>query len=195
MNDDARNITKQIVDTLARRMRALRMVHGLTIGDLARRTCVTHSCIKGVEDGGGSPNLYTVVAIAHGLDVRLADLFYEDTFLDLLVRVAEKNRWSMRSGTLKKQTPHAAHVVTKETIKTVARRVRSLRSARGLEIGDLAKRTNVGASTIRAFETHRTDALVYTLVSVVGGLGVRLADLLDEQRFLKSLGGAVDQKE
>ena len=88
MSADVFAITQEIVKTVGQRVRALRLAHNLSLRALATRANVSSSTIFNVERCYSWSSLYTMVAIASGLDLRLVDLLDEERFLRALSRAA-----------------------------------------------------------------------------------------------------------
>ncbi len=86
---------KQQLDALARRIRTLREQQGMTQEDFAARCGISVSFTSLLERGERSPSYETLVVIADGLQVTLADLFkdppsegYDDPYFSKLLELA-----------------------------------------------------------------------------------------------------------
>ena len=79
---------------LARRVRALRTEHGMTLDALAARSDVSRSMISLVERGESSPTAVVLEKIATGLGVSLATLFDDASApADPVSRADERTPW------------------------------------------------------------------------------------------------------
>ncbi|HZR09002.1 MAG TPA: helix-turn-helix transcriptional regulator [Myxococcales bacterium] len=69
-----------VVKDVGRRIRQLRVSRSvrMTQEDLSERARISVSFLSMIERGERSPHLETLAAIAHGLDVRIADLFLDE---------------------------------------------------------------------------------------------------------------------
>jgi DNA-binding XRE family transcriptional regulator len=61
--------------SIAETLRQLRQVNGLTLNELARRCSLAPSTLSKIENGQMSPTYDTILSLAEGLSVDVADLF------------------------------------------------------------------------------------------------------------------------
>jgi DNA-binding XRE family transcriptional regulator len=92
---------RQMLQTLARRIRTLREQQGLTQEDFALRCGISVSFTSLLERGERSPSYETLVVIADALEVSLADLLkeapadaYDDPYFGKLLELARRLRLS-----------------------------------------------------------------------------------------------------
>jgi DNA-binding XRE family transcriptional regulator len=92
---------REMLQTLARRIRTLREQQGLTQEDFAARCGISVSFTSLLERGERSPSYETLVVIADALEVSLADLFkdppaeaYDDPYFSKLLELARRLRLS-----------------------------------------------------------------------------------------------------
>ena len=76
-------------------------------------------------------------------------------------------------------TPAVQETDTELTIRRVGHQIRTLRSARGLTLQDLAAHTGVSVSMLSMVERGVAGASIGTLVAVSSALGVHMSDLFD----------------
>ena len=63
--------------SIAETLRHLRQGHGFTLNELARRCALAPSTLSKIENGQMSPTYDTILSLAEGLSVDVADLFSE----------------------------------------------------------------------------------------------------------------------
>jgi transcriptional regulator with XRE-family HTH domain len=91
---------KELLQALARRLRALRERQGLTQEDFAARCGISVSFASLLERGERSPSYETLVQISDALEISLADLFrepgeaagYDDPYYVKLLELARRRR-------------------------------------------------------------------------------------------------------
>lgn len=74
------------------------------------------------------------------------------------------------------------YVNTAEVLATIGERVRSLRAARGLTLGELAARTNLSVSMLSLVERGKASPSVGTLVVISSVFGVQIPELLGKPK-------------
>lgn len=71
------DLTQSEMGRLGGRVRDLRVRHGWTLDELARRTGLSKSYLSRIEDGERQPSLASLLSLAQAYDVALAALFTE----------------------------------------------------------------------------------------------------------------------
>jgi transcriptional regulator with XRE-family HTH domain len=79
-----------LVQSLARNLRERRRERGLSLSDLARKSCIAKATLSGLESGRGNPTIETVGALADALGVSSGDLLAEREFSVRVVRAEER---------------------------------------------------------------------------------------------------------
>lgn len=79
---------------------------------------------------------------------------------------------------MKQDAPDHTHDPSESIEETTRRRLRSLRTARGWSLDELARRSHLGASTISRIETGHRRVALDQLVSLARALGTTVDDLL-----------------
>jgi transcriptional regulator with XRE-family HTH domain len=135
---------------LGRAARQLREERGLTHPELASAADLDRGLIEAIEDGRHDPHYDVLLALADGLGVRPSAI---------VKRIEGPDTDTLASA--------------------FGRRLREVRTERGLSQEDLASRTGVHATAIARLERGRREPLLKTIVRVADGLGVPPGTLLD----------------
>jgi transcriptional regulator with XRE-family HTH domain len=75
---------------LGQRVRSLRQSRGLTLETVAQRSGISIGALSQLERGKGNPAFFTLIKIAHALEVPLTNLLQADTRTSPVVRVGER---------------------------------------------------------------------------------------------------------
>jgi transcriptional regulator with XRE-family HTH domain len=135
---------------LSMAVRQLREERGLTPAQLAAAANLDRSLIEAVDDGRHDPHYDVLLALADGLGVRPSAI---------MKRIEGPDTDTLASA--------------------FGRRLREVRTERGLSQDDLASRTGVHATAIGRLEHGRREPRLKTVVRVADGLGVPPGTLLD----------------
>jgi transcriptional regulator with XRE-family HTH domain len=143
---------------LGRAIHQVREERGMSVSELAGAAGVERQLLDALEGGGLDPAYDVMLALADGLGVELTALVIRAEGADT----------------------YAACVA-------FGRRVRKLRSQRGMSQDDLARRTSVHPTAVGRLERGAREPRLTTILRIARGLDVQPGALLDE------LGGTTTQ--
>lgn len=90
--------TVALMATVGSELRALRLLRGLTVEELARRSAVSAGLISQTERGRGNPSFNTIAQLAHALQVPIGRLFHTTHSVSPVVRADQRRALDLHSA-------------------------------------------------------------------------------------------------
>lgn len=161
---DLRTASDSFQEAIGQRLRWLRELRGLSLGDLERDFGLNRSQLSRAEAGKNALSVRTLVRIASAIGVDFSDVFAPDTEL---VAKRAKGRRGRRTA-----DPDEIDARTQKILAQMGARLRELRTMQGLSYELLAEFTGGQAGQLRRYENGEVNMTARTLVGIADAIGV-----------------------